>query len=46
MLAVIETGNKQYIVKENDIIDIDTVQINKDDTITFSQVLLISEENV
>lgn len=44
-LAVIETGGKQYRVKENDIIKIEKLPVSEGDTFEFDKVLLISDEN-
>lgn len=44
-LAVIETGGKQYRVKENDIIKIEKLLVDEGDTYTFDNVLLISDED-
>lgn len=43
-LAVIETGGKQYTVKEGDIISIETLEgVSEGDTIDFTNVLLVAE---
>lgn len=42
MLAVIATGGKQYIVKENDIITVEKLSGNPGETVRFSNVLLLS----
>ncbi len=40
-LAVIQTGGKQYVVKKDDIIDIELIEgFKKDDSIEFDDVLL------
>ena len=39
-LAVIKTGGKQYIVKENDILEIELVEGEEGKEITFKEVLL------
>ncbi len=44
-IAIIETGGKQYKIKENDIIKIEKLPMNVGETIEFDKVLLISEEN-
>ncbi|MFA5249811.1 MAG: 50S ribosomal protein L21 [Parachlamydiales bacterium] len=43
MYAIIETGGKQYWVREGDVIDIDLILESKN--IKFEQVLLIQDEN-
>ncbi len=43
MLAVLETGSKQFVVKEGDIINIERLE-NTDKTIQFQNVLLTSDE--
>lgn len=43
MYAIIETGGKQYRVKEGDIIDIDLLGDEK--KVKFEQVLLVQDEN-
>jgi len=43
MYAVIETGGKQYTVKEGDIIEIETVAGEPGEALTFDRVLMISE---
>ena len=42
MYAVIETGGKQYKVKKDDIVDVEKLGELKQDTVSFSNVLLIS----
>ena len=40
-LAVIQSGGKQYVVKENDVIDVEIVKnLKKDDKFSFNEVLL------
>ena len=43
MLAVLETGSKQFVVKEGDVINIERLE-NTDKTIQFNDVLLMSDE--
>lgn len=45
MIAVIETGSKQYLVKPNDKIQIEKVDGEKNSTINFDKVLLVSTED-
>ena len=42
MYAIIKTGNKQYRVKEGDIIDIQKLPGEKASAVTFEEVLLLS----
>lgn len=44
MLAVIKTGGKQYLVKEGDHIKIEKVIPAKGTAISFSEVMLLSDE--
>ena len=41
MQAVIVTGGKQYNVKEGDVIYIEKLDVNAEDTVTFDQVLAV-----
>jgi large subunit ribosomal protein L21 len=43
MYALIETGGKQYQVKAGDIIEVEKLEKNPDEKVTFDRVLLISE---
>lgn len=43
MLAVIETGSKQYIIEEGQIIDIERIEGGINDVVTFDTVLLTSD---
>lgn len=43
MLAIIETGGKQYTVKPGTIIDIETINTEIGNTVSFDKVLLFSE---
>ena len=43
MYAVIETGGKQYQVKEGDEIFIEKLNVNADDTITFDKVVAVND---
>lgn len=45
MIAVLQTGGKQYIVKEKDIIRVEKIAAKdrKKDKVTFSNVLLVSD---
>lgn len=44
MLAVIETGNRQYRVSEGDIIDVELLGTQAGEMITFDQVKLIERD--
>ena len=45
MKAVIVTGGKQYSVQENDVIYIEKLNVEAEETVTFDQVLAILGEN-
>lgn len=45
MLAVIKTGGKQYLVKKGDKIKVEKLDGDVGKTITFSEVLFLSDEN-
>lgn len=45
MIAVIETGSKQYLVKPGDKIKIEKINTDIGSTINFDKVLLISSED-
>ncbi len=45
MYAVIETGGKQYQVKEGDEIFIEKLDVNADDTVTFDKVMAVGGDN-
>ncbi len=45
MYAVIQTGGKQYRVKEGDIFYVEKLPAEKNSEIIFDQVLLVSDEN-
>jgi len=40
--AIFKTGGRQYRVSEGDLVDVDLLEAQKGDTITFDEVLLIS----
>jgi len=42
-LAVIKTGGKQYIVKENDIIEIELIEAEEGKEVIFTEVLLFAD---
>ena len=43
MYAILESGGKQYRVKEGDVIRLEKLPVNPGDTVTFSQVLAVSD---
>jgi len=45
MFAVIQTGGKQYLVKENQILKIEKIAEEKGAVIKFDKVLLLAEED-
>lgn len=44
MFAVIETGGKQYIVKEGETIKIEKIAGNPEDKVQFDRVLLVGDQ--
>lgn len=44
MLAVIKTGGKQYLVKENDRIRIEKIEGEEGNSVKFSEVLFLSDD--
>ncbi len=42
MYAIIATGGKQYTVSEGDVIRVEKLGLNADDTVTFDQVLFVN----
>jgi large subunit ribosomal protein L21 len=44
-IAVIETGGKQYIVKENQVIKIEKLPQKSEEKVVFDKILLVSEDN-
>lgn len=42
MYAIIETGGKQYRVNEGDVIFVEKLDVNENDTVTFDKVLAVS----
>ena len=45
MYAVIETGGKQYQVKNGDVVFIEKLDVNADETVTFDKVLAVGGDN-
>ena len=43
MFAIIESGNKQYIVEEGTVIDVELLEKKEGDAVTFKNVLLVSK---
>ena len=46
MLAIIKTGGKQYIVKENDKLKVEKLEVKEGDTIKLESVLLAADKDV
>ncbi len=46
MYAVIETGGKQYRVSEGDVIRVEKLKAEPGDTVTFDQVLAVSDDEL
>ena len=44
MYAVIETGGKQYQVKNGDVVFIEKLDVNADETVTFDKVLVVGND--
>lgn len=45
MYAVIETGGKQYQVREGDVVFIEKLNVEADETVTFDKVVVVGSEN-
>ncbi len=45
MYAVIETGGKQYQVREGDKVFIEKLNVEADETVTFDKVVVVGSEN-
>lgn len=45
MYAIIETGGKQYQVKEGDEVFIEKLEVNADDTVTFDKVIAVGKDS-
>lgn len=45
MIAVIETGGKQYLIKEGDLLKVEKLDAETGKEITFDKVLLIANED-
>ncbi|OSS41890.1 LSU ribosomal protein L21p [Desulfurella amilsii] len=44
MFAVVETGSKQYIVKEGDILRVEKLNVAKGDEIEFDKVIMVDDK--
>ena len=44
MFAIIETGGKQYKVSEGDVIFIDKLAVEANETVTFDKVLMVDKD--
>lgn len=45
MYAVIETGGKQYQVNVGDVLFIEKLNVNAEDTVTFDKVIVVGKED-
>ena len=45
MYAVIETGGKQYQVKEGDVVFIEKLDVEAEQTVTFDKVVAVNSDN-
>ncbi len=45
MYAVIETGGKQYQVREGEVVFIEKLDVNADDAVTFDKVIAVNSDN-
>ncbi len=45
MYAIIETGGKQYQVKEGDVVFIEKLDVAAEDNVTFDKVIVIGKED-
>ena len=45
MYAVIETGGKQYQVKEGDVVFIEKLSVEADETVSFDKVVAVNNDN-
>lgn len=44
MYAIIETGGKQYRVQENDLLFIEKLEVNEEETVVFEKVLMVNDK--
>ena len=45
MYAIIETGGKQYQVKEGDVVFIEKLSVEADETVSFDKVVAVNNDN-
>ncbi|PIR61284.1 MAG: 50S ribosomal protein L21 [Candidatus Pacebacteria bacterium CG10_big_fil_rev_8_21_14_0_10_45_6] len=45
MIAVIETGGKQYVIKEGDVLKIEKLEAEPGSEVVFDKILLMAEED-
>lgn len=45
MYAIIETGGKQYQVKEGDVVFIEKLPVEADETVSFDKVVAVNNDN-
>lgn len=45
MYAIIETGGKQYQVKEGDVVFIEKLPVNAEDAVTFDKVIAVAKDS-
>ncbi len=45
MFAIIETGGKQYKVSEGDVIFVEKLEVEENETVKFDKVLAVSNDN-
>lgn len=45
MYAVIETGGKQYQVREGEVVFVEKLDVNADDTVTFDKVIAVNSDS-
>lgn len=45
MYAIIETGGKQYQVNEGDVVFIEKLDVNAEDTVTFDKVIAVNKDD-
>ncbi|NLZ46677.1 MAG: 50S ribosomal protein L21 [Clostridiales bacterium] len=45
MYAIIETGGKQYQVNEGDVLYIEKLEVNADETVTFDKVIAVNKDD-
>lgn len=45
MYAVIETGGKQYQVREGDVVFVEKLDVNADDEVIFDKVIAVNSDN-